>query len=44
MIPERLDQITDLQAKQICDELREQIIDSVSKTGGGADSGSSSCV
>ena len=34
MIPERLDQITDLQAKQICDELREQIIDSVSKTGG----------
>ena len=34
MIPERLDQITDLQAKQICEELREQIIDSVSKTGG----------
>lgn len=34
MIPERLDQITDIQAKQICDELREQIIDSVSRTGG----------
>ena len=34
MIPERLDQITDLQAKQICDELRKQIVDSVSKTGG----------
>lgn len=34
MIPERLDQITDLQAKQICEELREQIIDSVSHTGG----------
>lgn len=34
MIPERLDQINDQQAKQICDELREQIIDSVSKTGG----------
>ena len=34
MIPERLDQITDQQARQICDELREQIIDSVSHTGG----------
>ena len=34
MIPERLDQITDLQAKQICEELREQIIDCVSRTGG----------
>ena len=34
MIPERLDQITDVQAKQICEELREQIIDSVSRTGG----------
>lgn len=34
MIPEHLDQITDLQAKQICEELRGQIIDSVSKTGG----------
>lgn len=34
MIPERLDQITDAQAKQICEELREQIIDSVSRTGG----------
>ncbi len=34
MIPERLDQITDQQAKQICEELREQIIDCVSQTGG----------
>ena len=34
MIPERLDQITDQQAKQICEELREQIIDNVSQTGG----------
>lgn len=34
MIPRSLDQITDQQAKQICDELREQIIDSVSQTGG----------
>ena len=34
MIPERLDQLTDQQAVQICEELREQIIDSVSKTGG----------
>lgn len=34
MIPERLNHITDQQAKQICDELREQIIDSVSRTGG----------
>ena len=34
MIPERLDQITDQQAKQICEQLREQIIDVVSETGG----------
>lgn len=34
MIPERLDNITDEQARQICDQLREQIIDSVSRTGG----------
>lgn len=34
MIPERLDNITDQQARQICDELREQIVDSVSHTGG----------
>lgn len=34
MIPDRLDQITDLQAKLLCDQLREQIIDSVSRTGG----------
>lgn len=34
MIPDRLDRITDIQAKQICDELREQIIDCVSRTGG----------
>ncbi len=34
MIPERLDGLTDLQAKQVCEELREQIIDSVSLTGG----------
>ena len=34
MIPEQLDQITDQQAKQLCDELRERIIDSVSRTGG----------
>lgn len=34
MIPERLDQLTDQQAVQVCEELREQIIDSVSKTGG----------
>lgn len=34
MIPERLDRITDQQAKQICEQLREQIIDSVSETGG----------
>lgn len=34
MIPERLDQITDQQAKQLCDELREKIIDNVSRTGG----------
>lgn len=34
MMPERLDQITDLQAKLLCDQLREQIVDSVSRTGG----------
>lgn len=34
MIPEQLDNITDQQAKQLCDQLREQIIDSVSRTGG----------
>lgn len=34
MIPERLDQITDQQAVQICEQLREQIIDTVSGTGG----------
>lgn len=34
MIPEQLDEVTNLQAKQICDELRRQIIESVSKTGG----------
>lgn len=34
MLPERLDQLTDQQAKQICEQLREQIIDSVSQTGG----------
>jgi len=34
MIPERLSGLTDQQAKQVCDELREKIIDSVSRTGG----------
>ena len=34
LIPEQLDEITDQQAKQLCDELRERIIDSVSRTGG----------
>lgn len=34
MIPERLNEITDLQAKLLCDQLREQIVDSVSQTGG----------
>ena len=34
MIPERLDQITDFQANQICGQLRDQIIDCVSETGG----------
>ncbi len=34
MIPERLDQITDQQTKELCQQLREQIIDSVSVTGG----------
>ncbi len=34
MDPERMSTLTDLQAKLLCDQLREQIIDSVSKTGG----------
>ena len=34
MIPERLHEITDLQAKLLCDQLREQIVDIVSRTGG----------
>ena len=34
MIPERLHEITDLQAKLLCDQLRERIVDSVSRTGG----------
>ena len=34
MVPEHLNEITDLQAKLLCDQLREQIIDSVSQTGG----------
>ena len=34
MGPEQLNTLTDIQAKLLCDQLREQIIDSVSKTGG----------
>ena len=34
MGPERLNTLTDLQAKLLCDQLREQIIDGVSRTGG----------
>ena len=34
MIPDRLHEITDLQAKLLCDQLRERIVDCVSKTGG----------
>ncbi len=34
MDPDRMNTLTDLQAKLLCDKLREQIIDSVSKTGG----------
>ena len=34
MGPEQLNTLTDLQAKLLCDQLREQIIGSVSKTGG----------
>ena len=34
MFPERLHEITDLQAKLLCDQLRERIVDSVSRTGG----------
>ena len=34
MIPERLHEITDLQARLLCDQLRERIVDCVSRTGG----------
>lgn len=34
MIPDRLNEITDLQARLLCDQLRERIVDSVSRTGG----------
>ncbi len=34
MIPEHLNEITDLQARMLCDRLRERIVDSVSRTGG----------
>ena len=34
MILERLNEITDLQAKLLCDQLRERIVDTVSRTGG----------
>ena len=34
MGPEQMNTLTDLQAKLLCDQLREQIIDSVSRTGG----------
>lgn len=34
MVPERLNEITDLQARLLCDQLREKIVDSVSQTGG----------
>ena len=34
MIPEHLNEITDLQAKLLCDQIRERIVDSVSRTGG----------
>ncbi|MDE6589341.1 MAG: 1-deoxy-D-xylulose-5-phosphate synthase, partial [Oscillospiraceae bacterium] len=34
MIPERIHEITDLQARMLCDQLRERIVDSVSRTGG----------
>ena len=34
MIPERLEELTDQQARQVCQQLREQIIDCVSETGG----------
>ena len=34
MDPERMRTLTDIQAKLLCDQLREQIIDSVSRTGG----------
>ena len=34
MIPEHLSDITDLQARLLCDQIRERIVDSVSRTGG----------
>ena len=34
MIPESFHELTDLQAKLLCDQLRERIVDSVSRTGG----------
>jgi len=34
MGPDRLNDLTDIQAKLLCDQLREQIIDTVSQTGG----------
>ena len=34
MDPERMRTLTDIQAKLLCDQLREQIVDSVSRTGG----------
>ena len=34
MIPEQIHEITALQARMLCDQLRERIVDSVSKTGG----------
>ncbi len=34
MIPDCLNEITDLQARLLCDQLRERIVDSVSRTGG----------
>ena len=34
MGPEQMNTLTDLQARMLCDQLREQIIDSVSRTGG----------
>lgn len=34
MVPEHLNEITDLQARLLCDQLRERIVDCVSRTGG----------